>query len=49
MERKNIIHFILLLFLLASIPLQGVAQKKQKKKRPLRDTLDNAVDIRGHL
>ena len=48
MRKKATFSFIILLFTMLSIPLQTVAQEKQKKK-PLRDTLDNAIDISYYL
>ena len=49
MREKFTFIFILLLILVLGIPPQGLAQQKQKKKKPLRDTLDNAVDISYYL
>ncbi|MCF6171193.1 MAG: BamA/TamA family outer membrane protein [Bacteroidales bacterium] len=49
MRRKVTFSFSILVLLLLSIPLHTIAQKKQKKKKPLRDTLDNAIDISYYL
>jgi len=49
MRRKNTLSSIVLVILLLSIPIFSAAQKNQKKKKPLRDTLDNAVDISYYL
>jgi len=49
MRGKTTFSFSVLMILLLGIPLTGLAQEKQKKKRPLRDTLDNAVDISYYL